>query len=205
MKQVCLHCSRQAPLGSLWCLEAACAADDKPALLEPGTALGEIEVTRMLSVLPSATLYAAERRGPAQPERVLLKVAHAGQDERLKREARLLARLQARTRHPALPWLLPAHSQAGTAHYPYGKSVAGGMPFYYAVFRYLDGEPLSSMLLDNAQPWYQHAGWLALALADALALLHAGGVLHLALSPPGILVRFDQDGIPRPVLLDLGV
>jgi serine/threonine protein kinase len=43
-----------------------------------------------------------------------------------------------------------------------------------------------------------------LSLADAIALMHASGVLHLALGPEMVLLRRDRDGIPRPLLLDLG-
>jgi len=35
--------------------------------------------------------------------------------------------------------------------------------------------------------------------------LHKTGKLHLCLNPDVILVRFDKQGIPRPLLMDLGV
>lgn len=209
MQQVCLHCQRRAPAGSLWCQETFCAADDKPLLFEPGEILGEITIDRAVAVLRTGVVYAAERpiAGGSQP--VLVKVAHSGSHERLKREAAFLAELQNRTRrggpaHPALPLLLPAHTQAPLAAYPYGKVVAAGSVFYYTVFRHAAGEPLRQALLSNPQPWYQSAGWLALAVADAVALMHAAGLLHLGLSPECILVRFDRLGLPRPLLLDLG-
>lgn len=192
-------------MGSLWCQEAYCAGDDKPILLESGEALGEIEIARTVAVMRTAIVYAAERQ--SQP--VLVKVAHAGLEERLKREAVLLTKMQQRTKgsvpaHPALPLLLPAHAQAKLSSYPYGKIVVSGVAFYYAVLRFTPGEPLKDVLLHNPQPWYQHAGWLILAIADAIALMHSAGRLHICLSPEGILVRFDRDGIPRPLLLDLG-
>jgi serine/threonine protein kinase len=201
MKQICLHCTRAAPSGTLWCQELDCRTDDKPAVLEPGDTLGDLEILRVVAVLRTAAVYEALRS--RQP--VLLKVAHAGLHERLKREAGLLVEWDHRKmRHPALPSLLPAYGQTDVARYPYGKAVLRGDTFYYLVFRPLSGEPLNSLLLRNPQPWFLHAGWLVLACADALALMHAYGRLHLCLSPEAILVRYDRTGLPRPVLLDLG-
>jgi len=62
------------------------------------------------------------------------------------------------------------------------------------------------MLLKNPQPWYQHAAWMTISLADAIAFMHLkANKLHLNLSPDTIFVRTDKEGIPRPVLLDLGL
>jgi serine/threonine protein kinase len=76
---------------------------------------------------------------------------------------------------------------------------------YYEVFKYVDGTILRNLLLKNPQPWYQHVGWITLSVADCVYYLHRAGKLHLCLNPDVILVRFDKQGIPRPVLLDLGV
>ena len=61
MKQVCLHCTRQAPVGSLWCQEVYCATDDKPVVLEPGESLGDIGIVRLVAVLRTAAVYEADR------------------------------------------------------------------------------------------------------------------------------------------------
>lgn len=233
MKQVCLHCARQGPAGSLWCQEFGCAAGDKPLLLEAGETLGEITINRLAAVLRTGAVYSAERplwpgqhpRGTRPPgsqdeagggtpalQAVLVKVAYPGLQERLKREAIFLSEAQRRVKgrraggsaHPSLPVLLPAHAHADLSAYPYGKVVSGGETFYYEVFAHADGEPLGDLLLQNPQPWYQHAGWLVLAIADAIAYMHASRRLHLCLSPECILVRYDRLGLPRPLLLDLG-
>src|SRR5215211_5660094 len=61
------------------------------------------------------------------------------------------------------------------------------------------------MLIKNPQPWYQHASWLTVSLADLLAFLHIKGQrLHLNINPDVVLVRTDAQGIPRPMLVDLG-
>jgi len=201
MKQVCLHCSRQAPVGNLWCQEAYCAVDDKPILLDPGESLGEVEILRLVTVQRTAAVYEAQRA--RQP--LLLKVAHDGMQERLKREAAFLLELRRRkVHHPALPILLPAYDQADLASYPYGKAVLRGQTFYYTVLDNLPGETLRDFLQRNPQPWYRHAAWLILAVSDAVALMHSAQRLHLCLSPECILVRNDMQGIPRPLLVDLG-
>jgi serine/threonine protein kinase len=201
MKQVCLHCTREAPVGSLWCQEAYCATDDKPLVLESGESLGDIEVVRTLAILRTATVYEALRAGTS----ILLKIAHQGFDERLKREATFLAALRAGgSVHPALPQLLPAHAQAELLTYPYGKGVVQGHKLYYAVLAHRDGQLLRNALLQHGQPWFQHAVWLILSVADAVALMHQRQRLHLCLSPEAILVHMDRNQIPRPMLLDLG-
>jgi hypothetical protein len=180
VNQVCLHCAREGPLGSLWCQETTCLADDKPPALEMGDALGELEIVRRVAVLRTAGLYHAERLG--QP--ILLKVAHPGQGERLKREASFLLEAQRRgVRHPALPVLQPAYPGADLARYPFGAAARGGQAFTYCVFEFSPGELLQFALLQNPQPWYQHAGWIVLVIADAVAVLHNAGRLHLCLSP----------------------
>lgn len=201
MKQTCLHCFREAPVGSLWCQENVCSVDDKPAILEYGESLGDIAIAKLVALLQTSAIYEAERGG----EKVLLKVAHLGFEERLKRETNLLMQLQGRKiYHPALLKLLPAHAQADLKTYPYGKTVLKDRSMYFAVFEYAEGETLRGFLLKDPQPWYQHAGWLALGLADVVALMHQAQRLHLGLSPETVLVRYDKDYVPRPLLLDLG-
>jgi serine/threonine protein kinase len=188
-------------VGGLWCQESQCAIDDKPIVLEYGESLGEMSIVKALAVLPAATLYRAERAG----ERVLLKVAHAGAEERLQREAAFLLELQkSKHTHPVLPTLLPAYAQADLETYPSGMAALGKRTAHYVVLADAEGEPLRDILLKDAQPWYRHAVWVVLSLADAIALMHAHGRLHLALSPEMVLLRRDRDGIPRPLLLDLG-
>lgn len=201
MRQVCLQCGREAPVGTLWCQAGTCALNDKPVVLAAGESLGELTVVKRLVVLPASAVYRAERAG----EPVLLKVAHAGYEERLKREAGfLLAQQGGRRHHPAFPVLLPAYRQAKVDAFPYGRAALGTRTARYAVFEDVEGETLRDRLRQAPQPWYRHAVWLTLSVADAIALMHRSGVLHLGLSPDAILVRLDRDGIPRPTLLDLG-
>lgn len=201
MKQVCLHCLREAPVGNLWCQEVVCSIDDKPVILEYGESIGDAVVVRLVNLLRASAVYEAWRSG----EQVLLKVAHNTYEEKLKQEAIFLMQLQDRNvEHPSLPALLPAYGQADVQDHPYGKTVVNEQTIYYSVFEYVAGETLHDMLQRDPQPWYTHAGWLVLTLADALVILHRFERLHLCLSPDEILIRLDRDDIPRPFILDLG-
>jgi serine/threonine protein kinase len=83
--------------------------------------------------------------------------------------------------------------------------VIEGQVKYYEVFKFTDGTILRNLLLKNPQPWFQHVGWIILSIADVIFYLHKAGKLHLCLNPDVVLVRFDKQGYPRPMLLDLGL
>jgi|CXWK01.1.fsa_nt_gi serine/threonine protein kinase len=193
----CGLCRRSRPDDNLWCQEKQCPMEDAPLRLRAGDRMGEMEIVQWITTLPAATLYKA-RRGAAV---VLLKVAHPGYEDKLKREALFLTGHT----HPVLPQLLPALSGASPAEYPYGRTAARGRIVTFAVFDYVESQVLREFLDRDPQPWYLTTGWLVAGLADALAFLNDRGLLHLCLSPEVVLVRFDQENVPRPVLTDLGV
>lgn len=201
MKQVCTLCGRTAVDGTLWCQEVDCPIGQMPVMLNYGEPFGDLEIVKPLTVLRASAIYAAVRNG----EPVLLKVAHDGHHNRLKREAEWLMQSQlAKQTISLLPTLLPAHRNTD---YAYGKTIYQGRMRYYCLFEHCDGDFLRELLLKNPQPWYQHAGWITVSIAQAVEFLHRRGVLHLALSPEAVLVRFEQDKqglIPRVKLLDLG-
>jgi serine/threonine protein kinase len=201
MKHMCLQCKRTSLDGNLFCHEKRCSSGQKIVLLDSGEWIGEIEIIKTLSVLPAAVIYVGERGG----ELILLKIAHEGFEEKLKREANLLLKISSTRAHPMLPILRPAYSHGRLAQHPYGKTVFEGQTRYYFVTNHYEGELLYNILLKNPQPWVQHVGWLSLSLADALAYMHQLGIVHCCLYPGMILIRYDKQGIPRPLLLDLGI
>lgn len=202
MKYICPRCGRVSPHSNLWCQAPDCPAGNMPTVFDFGEWLGDIEVVRLLRVLRLSSIYEAKR----DDEMVLLKVAHNAYQHPLRNEAILLAQLAEIQQHPVLPVLLPAYQQQDIKERPYGKITYQGEERYYTVFEYIEGEFLRDMLRKNPQPWCQHAAWLTMSLTRGLAFLHAkAGGAHLNLSPDVIFVRLDRDGIPRPVLLDLGM
>lgn len=200
LKYICPLCERASDEGNLWCQEANCPAESIPQIMGYGDQLGDIKVIRLLYFLRTSAIYEAERGD----EKFLLKVAHYGAEDQLKREALLLSKLLD-SPHTALPVLQAPNLQVDPRTYPYSKAIFRTRTLYYSVFSFEEGVTLRDILLKNPQPWHQHVGWLITLLADVLAYLHVkGGVLHLNLSPDRILIRTDLDGIYRPLLLDLG-
>ncbi|MFV9504539.1 MAG: protein kinase domain-containing protein [Oscillochloridaceae bacterium umkhey_bin13] len=205
MRQTCLICARSAPDGKLFCQDVRCQAEMAPRILDYGEWLGDLEITRPIVILPSAVLYEACRQG----EKLLLKVAHPGQEhtQRLEREAHLLQQMQRKGQAPAyMPTLRPPYTNLALNESPYGRMALGKQLLYFCVFEHFVGEPLADHLLKHPQPWLFHVGWIATALATAVATMHSHRRLHLALSPQSALVRFDQErNAPEVLLIDLGV
>lgn len=201
MKRICQRCNVISQDFNLWCQEKYCPAENATEIFDDGEWFGPIEIIQPIVIARSAIVYHA-RRGA---EEILLKIANVGCEEKLRFEANTFLQLAKTGQHPLLPVLLPAHPQGSIENHPYGWTVINGRLKYYEVFQYADGTILRNLLLNNPQPWYQHAGWIILSISDVLLYLHKAGKLHLCLNPDVILVRFDKKGIPRPMLLDLGV
>lgn len=207
MKQVCLHCDRTASDHNLYCQETYCPAEMSPSILDPGEWLGDIEIVRSLVVLRSAVLYEATHL----QKPVLLKIAHPGakHKERLKREADFLRDIQlSRKPQKSLPVILPPYVNVPLSKEvdPYGKTMLRGHLLYFCLFEYFVGEPLRDILLTKPQLWLNHSGWIVIALAEAVALLHSKGKFHFGLCPDALLVHFDKKtNAPQVLLFDLGI
>jgi len=201
MKRICQRCNVISQDFNLWCQEKYCPAENATEIFDNGEWFGPIEIVQPMVITRSAIVYQA-RRGD---EEILLKVANVGCEEKLRLEAKAFLQLAKAGQHPLLPILLPAHPQGTIDHHPYGWTVIEGRVKYYEVFKFVDGTILRNLLLKNPQPWYQNVGWIILSIADCVYYLHRAGKLHLCINPDVILVRFDKQGIPRPILLDLGV
>lgn len=199
MKYGCTYCGRMAADGHLWCEQFNCPAGHVPKVLGYGEYLGDIKILRLLRLFRTAAVYIAERG----EETIMLKVAHEGHEDNLRKEALALTQFSNPT-HYGLPKLQMPY--LGTAKSdPYGKAVFRGETKYYELFEYVQGEFLRDLLLENPQPWYQHSAWIMLGLATTIDRMHRQNVAHFNLSPDVILVRRDRDNIPRTVLLDLGL
>lgn len=207
MKQVCLLCARTSLDRNLYCQEIYCPAEKSPNVMEYGQWLGDIEIVKPVMVLRSSVLYEARH----QKEKVLLKVAHVGQEntERLKREATFLRDMKLKNEpNPYLPiWRPPYASKVGKEDIPaYGRGMLGDHLLYFYMFDHFPGEPLRDVLTKNAQLWINHIGWMMTNLASAVAILQSKGKFHLSLSPDTVLVNFDpKQNIPQIMLFDLGL
>lgn len=201
MKRICQRCNVISQDFNLWCQEKYCPAENATEIFDNGEWFGPMEIIQPIVITRSAIVYQA-RRGE---EEILLKVANVGCEEKLRLEAKAFLQLAKAGQHPLLPVLLPAHPQGSVEQHPYGWTVIEGRVKYYEVFQFVDGTILRNLLLKNPQPWFQHVGWITLSIADVIYYLHKAGKLHLCLNPDMVLVRYDKQGYPRPILLDLGV
>jgi serine/threonine protein kinase len=201
MKRICQRCNVISQDFNLWCQEKYCPAENATEIFDNGEWFGPIEIIQPIVITRSAIVYQARR----DQEEILLKIANVGCEEKLRLEAKAFLQLAKAGQHPLLPVLLSAHPQGKVKDHPYGWTVIGGQVKYYEVFKFTDWTILRNLLLKNPQPWFQHVGWIILSIADVIFYLHKAGKLHLCLNPDVVLVRFDKQGYPRPMLLDLGL
>lgn len=205
MRRVCTLCQRTSESGNLWCQEYNCPAEDMPVVFSYGQVIGDVKVEHFERTLRTAAFYEASRG----EQKVMLKVAHPGCENQLRREAEMLRQLMSQNAqkvYPAFPVLLPAYAQSDINQHPYGKAIVEGQTFYYEVFQFTEGNFLRELLLRNPQPWYEHAVQVVQQTGEALAFLNQRqSRLHAALSPDMIRIRVDEDGVWRPSLMDLGL
>lgn len=210
MERFCERCERITVDGHLWCQEKDCPAEEGFPVFSYGDYLGDLKITKLIAVWRTAALYEAQRGD--QP--VWVKVAHAGPEceERLKREAALLATLnparasglndwRAKPRSLLPVWLPPYPVPSKRA---YGEITFDGETKIYSVCEPLPGTLLSDLLLTNPHVWHYEAAWMTTTLAEALRPLAARNLLHLSLAPDHVIVEIDKDGHWRATLLDLG-
>jgi serine/threonine-protein kinase len=178
-------------------------------VLEPGEWIENLEIVRVVLIGHNATIYQARRNNLF----VTLKVAHPGErfKQHLKDEAQFL-RSQRKDRLVYLPLLLDPYTKdaqkkpaaPSEEDWSYGRASVHDTLLYFLVFEHIDGEPLRDLLSKRPQLWSYHAGWVTQSIAIALQELHQMQLLHLAISPESALVTFDDDDIPRLVLIDFG-
>lgn len=196
MKQ-CAFCAAQRADNNLWCQQPQCPAENAVERLRTGDRIGEMEIISWVVTLPAATVYRATRHGKP----VLLKVAHPSFEDKLKREARFLLA----HRHPVLPRLCSAHSDMSVTNYPYGRIAIDGQQLTYLVLADIEGRTLTEWLTRNPQPWHKYTCWIVGQIAACIQFIHQCGMFHLTVSTALVLIRFDAQHVPRPILIDLGV
>lgn len=146
-----------------------------------GDDVGGYRVLRPLGRGGSGAVYLVADEGGGEAALKLVDTSDAGARRRLARE---VAALQA-LRHPAVPRVLDAELDDAD-------------PF--VVFEFIEGPSLSQRVASKGALPPGEVAEIASALADALAAVHAAGVVHRDVTPANVLL-----GRAGPVLIDFGL
>lgn len=151
--------------------------------LMPGASLGPYKIERALGSGAMGAVYLAydQRLDRRVALKMLTESAGAAAQQRLRREARAIARLN----HPNIAALYDVVEQGDIA---------------VLVMEYVDGEPLSATV--KAGPLSpSRAVAIGLQLTDALAYAHREGIIHRDIKPANVMLT--RDG--KVKVLDLGI
>lgn len=158
------------------------------------TVLGCFRLERQIGAGSFATAYLAEQLGTDRravvklPHPHLLRGPHGAE---LRRRFEAEAKAATRAKHPNLVTVY----LVGETHY--------GVPAM--AMEYVVGESLQDRLIRSAPLAFDELVSIGSQLADALATLHAAGIVHRDLSPANVLVSDRADGSVWVKLLDFGV
>lgn len=212
LARFCERCKRLTMDGNLWCQDKDCPAEQGYPVFAYGDHLGDLKITKLVTVWRTAALYEALRG----KQSVWLKVAHADpvSEDRLKREAAFLKAIGGLARKPSLlrslrPNPYPVHVKL-LPPYPtpskwyHGEISVRGEPRVFTVLQPVAGSLLSDLLLETPQIWHYEAAWTTATLAQALRSLASRNMAHLTLTPNMVMVEVDAEGHWHPTLLDFG-
>ncbi|MHB8628095.1 MAG: protein kinase domain-containing protein [Aggregatilineales bacterium] len=188
------------------CQTPNCPSEGVALRFDAGDSFGDMQIKERLGWSRAAGLYKAERRHSP----ILLKIAHDGCEDLLKREAKLLGNLSfapaGTPAVPGLPTLQPAY--VGDSNRIYGKLPVQQQDKYYIVYNYIPGRMLNAILAE-VQPTVEMAAWLVITLAEAVTTIsQKTGKLVLNIHPGAVLVRereVNKAKIYVPYLIDLGL
>lgn len=212
LARFCERCKRLTMDGNLWCQDRDCPAEQGYPVFAYGDTLGDLKITRLITVWRTAALYESLRG----KQTVWVKVAHSdpASEDRLKREAAFLKSIGGVSGRPSLlrslrpdPYpvqlkLLPPYPTPSKR--PHGEISFRGEPRVFTVHPPVSGSLLSDRLLETPQVWHYEAAWVAVSLARALRPVASRNLAHLSLTPNLVMVEVDAEGHWHPTLLDLG-
>ena len=212
LARFCERCKRLTMDGNLWCQDRDCPAEQGYPVFAYGDYLGDLKITKLITVWRTAALYEATRG----KQTVWLKVAHSDPqcEDRLKREAAFLKSIGGVAGKPSFlgslrPDPYPVHLKL-LPPYPtpskrlHGEISSRGEPKVYTVVQPAHGSLLSDRLLETPQVWHYEAAWVTVSLARALRTLASHNMAHLSLTPNMVMVEVDEEGHWHPTLLDFG-
>ncbi|MDP9148424.1 MAG: serine/threonine protein kinase [Myxococcota bacterium] len=167
---------------------------DVPGQLEGSVAAGQYRILRRMGAGATGVIYEALRIADGMPVALKLLRAAAAHEavasDRLRREAGALG----------LSWHPNVVEVIDHGHLPDGTA--------YLVMELLHGESLATRLRAKGRLTPAELLPIAMQVCDALAAVHAAGVVHRDLKPSNIYVVIDRDrpaGPERVKLLDFGI
>ncbi len=164
------------------------------AQLEGSVAAGQYRIVRRMGSGATGVIYEAARISDGMPVAIKLLRAAAAHEaiasDRLRREAEALG----------LSWHPNVVEVIDEGHLPDGTS--------YLVMELLRGESLASRLRSKTRLTPRELLPIAMQVCDALAAVHAAGVVHRDVKPSNVFMAVDRDdpaGPERVKLLDFGI
>lgn len=157
---------------------------EMPGTFAPGATLGVWCIEHLIARGGMSEVYRASRTGASFEQTVALKIVAAGpeQNERLREERRLLARLQ----HPGIAGLID------------GGELDDGRAWF--AMEYVEGQALDEYVVERRVPWATRIE-LFEALCAAVMYAHVHLLVHRDIKPGNVMV--DAGGRLR--LLDFGI
>jgi serine/threonine-protein kinase len=162
--------------------------------LEGTVAAGQYRIVRRMGAGATGVIYEAARISDGMPVAIKLLRAAAAHEaiasDRLRREAEALG----------LAWHPNVVEVLDQGHLADGTS--------YMVMELLRGESLAARLADKTRLLPRELLPIAIQVCDALAAVHAAGVVHRDIKPSNIFLAIDRDepsGPERVKLLDFGI
>ena len=162
--------------------------------LEGSITAGQYRIMQRMGSGASGVIYEAARMSDGMPVAIKLLRAAAAHDavasDRLRREAEALG----------LSWHPNVVEVIDHGHLPDGTA--------YLVMELLRGESLAGRVKNRQRLTPAELMPIAMQVCDALAAVHAAGVIHRDLKPSNIFLAIDRDdpaGVTRVKLLDFGI
>ncbi len=165
----------------------------KPAVKTPAALTGQVrsgyELLDVIGKGGMGEVYRGFREGEIVAVKVLPEELSQKQPEireRFAREAQALRELN----HPHIVKLLDAQLE-------------GDAP--WLILQYLEGQTLSEYISEHGKLSLEEFKVLSAQILDALAHLHAKGIVHRDIKPSNIMIQKDETGAIHPILMDFGI